>query len=129
MSTPPSSDEGTSFGERTKRGRAKLAYRHTKAYRQVATLTKELQTAKCCAGKYKKRWLRLKMSNFGSQVSSECSSNDLSTPVSTQSEKSAPIRSHHSHGNSLDTETKEMIEIFLTGGVSSFLTAHQHQYF
>lgn len=127
MSTPPSSDEGSSFGERTKRGRAKLAYRHTKAYRQVATLTKELQTAKCCAGKYKKRWLRLKMSHFGSQVSSECSSTDLSTPVSTQSEKSAPIRSHHSHGNSLDTETKEMIEIFLTRDDNSRMTTGKKQ--
>ena len=59
--TPPPSEVHSEDG-RTKHGRATLAYNKTKAYRCIVSLTTSLQSEKTAKAKYKKRWLRLKMS-------------------------------------------------------------------
>ena len=59
---PPSLDSSlVSFQQRAKQGRARVAYRRTKAYRKIALLESTVDALKTSKERYKKRWMRLKV--------------------------------------------------------------------
>lgn len=59
---PPSLDSNlVSFQQRAKQGRARVAYRRTKAYRKIALLESTVDALKTSKERYKKRWMRLKV--------------------------------------------------------------------
>ncbi|XP_065665798.1 uncharacterized protein LOC136087279 [Hydra vulgaris] len=138
--------------ERKLRGRTKVAYRKTKAYRKIQTLTDELETANCSAQKYKKRWLRLKSFLPGLQANSPTTTyrsstssvkngfltNETSrmsnllagnkTPNSSFPSKSTTPNSECHRGNaSRDAETQDLIREFLTRDDNSIITTGKKQ--
>ena len=138
IDTPCPSVDG-SFEERKKRGRAKLAYRQTKAYRQIAELTSTVDSLKTSKEKYKKRWMRLKFSAAYSNIRpsstlppSSTSRTGNTTPETRELEfslESSSVTTENSlrqggsrHGNALDDETVSMITSFYTRDDNSRVT-------
>jgi len=143
--TPPPSDDGC-YMEYRKRGRAKVAYRRTKAYRKIASLTSTVDALRTTTERYKKRWMRLKMfvadshsrrmstlpssssSTSGNVIRPESSmgvsleSSILSTESNTQD---GDTRSKH--GNAIDDETVSMIKAFFTRDDNSRITTGKKQ--
>ena len=129
VNTPPPSEDGSPFQERVIRGRAKVSYRRTKAYRKITTLSNDLHSTKCIVEKYKKRWLRLKLFVRDRQAScsSEQNISNCSTPSNVSEKYPTANHSSSNHGNALDTETKNMIETFLTRDDNSRMTTGKKQ--
>ena len=142
--TPPlSSDEGNGKDGRTKRGRSRLAYNRTKAYRQIVSLKSSLQSEKTAKEKYKRRWLRIKTSLTSSRAStltSDSCHNDVRTSCTSpdteiesaefdldNSSISTSKQDTSQHGNKLDVETRCLVEDFLTRDDNSRLTTGKKQ--
>lgn len=150
--TPPPSDEddiSTTSTEQAKRGRKKVAYSRTKANRRVLSLTAELASARMSKEKYKKRWLRLRMSktsgrnghqstatpdNSTSSSIVGCDTTDT-TPSNTDFNMHDPASTPHNtgienrrrNGNTLDDVTKSLIEAFFTRDDNSRITTGKKQ--
>jgi len=135
--TPPPSDEDNICTQRAKRGRKKVAYRRTKANRRVSSLTAELASVTMSKLKYKKRWLRLRMSKTSGMNGRQSpatpdhgttSSNSdfnmhepANTPCNTDMEK------RRRNGNTLDDVTKGLIAAFFTRDDNSRITTGKKQ--
>ena len=119
--SPPSDEPG--FVERKKCRRGRMAYNRTTAYRRIVGLTASLQSEKSAKEKYKKRWLRLKMSLNNSTAST--STHNVRNVIHDKSQSAEQETTHH--GNKLDAETQQLIADFFTRGDNSRLTAGKKQ--
>jgi len=121
--TPPPSDTESSTQE-AKRGWKKVAYNRTKANRRVLSLTTKLTSVRMSMEKYKKRWLRLRMSKtsgrYGRQspttadnsTSSSIIGCDATSPNTNfnmhelaSTPRNTGMENKHRNGNTLDDET------------------------
>ena len=124
--SPPSSSDEPGFVERKKRGRARMAYNRTKAYRRIVGLTASLQSEKSSKEKYRKRWLRLKMSvNSSTASTSTHNVSNVSDVIHDKSQSAEQETTHH--GNKLDVETQQLIADFFTRDDNSRLTTGKKQ--
>lgn len=135
--TPPSSD-GSEIVEKPRRGRPKLDYRRTKAYRELNRLSESLTTVTNSREKYKQRWLRLKMkiTNPRAKNASLATEGSSSTVIScsplsekscAESSNSVSLGTSSVHGNALDGDTKRLIADFFERDDNSRLTTGKKQ--
>jgi len=136
--TPPISGDSISNGKSA--NKLKNANRCIRAYRQtVMALENDLESEMHSTEKYKKRWLRLRLSvsknesttstaGSASTNSSIDEENSIWPEAGNETARKEVIKScHKSHGNGVDLETKKLIETFLTRDDNSRVTTGKKQ--
>ena len=131
--TPPQSPDGDvgRFVERKRRGRAKVAYRQTKAYRKIASMSSTILALKTSQEKYKKRWMRMRMAAGSHRRSSTLPSTSLtscSSSITTGTDTESLLQTEcQQHGNAVDAETVNLIHTFFIRDDNSRMTTGKKQ--